>query len=144
MLKIDVAAQSYESDPVEYKDGAAFNLRPFPASKGSFDFNVTDNTLRLSGAEQCKLFKHCLTGWSGVIGHDGTPLECSDKVKQTIFDFRFKVDSFNDMVVFVLNWNQQGVAKEAAAKENLLKNSLSSPDGSAIDPGESAPAAPAK
>lgn len=144
MLKIDAAVQSYESMPVEYKDGAVLNLRPYPASRANFEFNIADNMLRLSGAEQCKLFQHCLTGWDGIAGADDKPLECSDKIKQAIFDFRFKNDSFNDMVLFVLSWNQEGRAKEAAVKENQLKNSSSSPDGSAIVPGESAPAAPAK
>jgi len=129
MLKFDTTAVSYDYGMVEYKDGAELRLRPFPASKGSFEFNVKEDTMRLAGAEQFKIFNYCLGGCDGIDGADDKPLKLTDDVKKKIFDFRFRVENFNDMVTFVLNWNQQALEKKAG----LLGNSSSSPDGSGND-----------
>uniref|UniRef100_A0A6M3LJ40 Uncharacterized protein n=1 Tax=viral metagenome TaxID=1070528 RepID=A0A6M3LJ40_9ZZZZ len=144
MLKIDLSALSYDYAPIKYQDDITLELRLYPASRGGSEVNLAERTLRFSGAEQCAIFKHCLGDWDGVVGGDDKPLVCTDAVKQTVFDFRFKVDRFGDLVNFVLAWNQQGLIDEAGKKGAQLKNLSGSPDGRPIAPEGSAPAAPAK
>ena len=92
MFKIDFTNLSYDPKWYDFQDaaggviqGVRLKIRPYPLSMASF--TVRDGDLVFSQAEQCKIFKHALVGWEGVVGPDEKPLPCADEVKQKIFDF---------------------------------------------------------
>jgi hypothetical protein len=92
MFKIDFTDLSYDPKWYDFADasggmveGVRLRVRPYPLSMASF--TVKDDGLVFSQAEQCRMFKHALVGWEGVVGADGQPLPCTDEVKQKIFDF---------------------------------------------------------
>lgn len=120
MLQIDFTDLSYDPKWYDFKDaagepvqGVRLRIRPYPLSMASFTFK--DDGLVFSQAEQCRMFKHALVGWEGVVGADEKPLPCTDEVKQKIFDFGLSPD----LVGFVMD----KVREFKEAKEKIEKNS---------------------
>jgi hypothetical protein len=119
MFKIDFTDLSYDPKWYDFADasggmveGVRLRIRPYPLSMASF--TVKDDGLVFSQAEQCRMFKHALVGWEGVVGADGQPLPCTDEVKQKIFDFEL-----GDISGFVL----ARLREFKEAKEKIEKNS---------------------
>ena len=85
MIKLSLNDLSYEPRDVEF-NGAMLKIKPVPLSE--CNFTVTpQGDMKIAGAEQCRIFKKALVGWSGVVGSDGAELPCTDEIKQKVFDF---------------------------------------------------------
>jgi len=84
-LTIDFTDLSYDPKWYDLSEFVQLKIRPYPLSMASIQ--IKDGDFVFSQAEQCKIFKHALVGWAGVVGADGLQLPCSDEVKQKIFDF---------------------------------------------------------
>jgi hypothetical protein len=112
MFKIDFTDLSYDARWYEFgESGARLKIRPYPLSQAVTV--IQDGGLRISGAEQCRLFKHCLVAWEGVVGADEKPLPCTDEVKQKIYDF-----NLGGLAAFVLAKDREF----RQAKDALEKN----------------------
>ena len=84
--KKDISGKWYE-----YEQGVEFFIKPFKFSKLSMNFGKDENLVE----ELEESFMFCLKDWKGIIGDDGkTEFKCTDKNKQTIFDYYIDLREF--------------------------------------------------
>ncbi len=109
-MRLDITSLTYEPQWHEFGD-CELLIRPYPASRANFE--ITGDTLVISGGNLCEVFKHCLVDWKNVVGSDGTPLPCTDEVKQKVYDFRLA-----GIAEFVLRKARQFADRKASAEKN--------------------------
>lgn len=117
-MELSFSELSYDAKWYEYKD-AELEIRPYPSSLTNAMISRDQESFMLSGAEQCKMFIYCLTGWRKVVDANGNAFKLTDEVKKKIFDFRIQNREFAELVNFVLSQN----ASIAIQKEEQEKNS---------------------
>lgn len=98
-------------DPADDDERVLLKIRPQLTSKT--DVVVKEKGIVLRGKEQCRVFKHCLMDWRNVTGADGQALECDNKVKQKVFDYRM-----GGIPVFVMNKLRQFDAEKEEEEKN--------------------------
>lgn len=84
-MKLKITDLSYESKWYAFED-AELEIRPYPFSQANVI--VKDGAMVISGEEQCKIFKYCLTGWKRITDADGQPIPLTEEIKQKVYDFR--------------------------------------------------------
>jgi len=95
-MKISIDKCSYAGEWFEFRDGIRVKVRIYPASLANQVFEK--GRMVVSGEELCRIFVHCATEWEGITDAAGSPLPCTDEVKQKIYDF----DLGEGLVGFVL------------------------------------------
>lgn len=67
------------------KDGPKFKIRPFPASKESYNISGAGD-LVLTGKNQLNKFVYCLMEWKNVEDAKGVSIAISDEIKRIVFE----------------------------------------------------------
>jgi len=77
------------------KEGVFLNIKPYPAEKSNLI--VKEKGLVITGGQQKEVFMHCLVDWQGVVDAKGGEIECTEAVKEKVYDF--KLGGIPDFVV---------------------------------------------
>jgi len=104
-MKLDITNMSYDAKWYDMKTGKVVNqpgdegvfikIQPMPFSKSNV--LIKQDAMLLAGEEQCRIFKESCQDWRGIVDANDQPLECSDDVKQKVFDFR--MGGISDFVI---------------------------------------------